>query len=132
MSITETITYAELPDDQPCYWQECVIAWPARTDADGNVVLTGPAVIEKVTDSGTHLLATCDGWQVVADVRTWQIKYLGEVVDMFDASPEQAEVNRQRLVDRIMADDIPGFLCSDDFESPADCLSQFHLVEVEE
>ena len=61
----------------------------------------------------------------------WVVTYLGETVDAAFTYEDALQI-REDLVDDIMADRLPDFLTSEDFDSRADCLNSFQLTELQD
>lgn len=63
---------------------------------------------------------------------TYQIRYLGEIIEEDEfATDDEARAWRQAFVSRIMADEMPWMLTSDDFDGDFDaCLQAHRLVRL--
>lgn len=54
------------------------------------------------------------------------LTYMGHVLDEFDSFTE-ADIAREALVKKVMADELPDFLTADDFDGIGDCRTSFHI-----
>lgn len=66
-------------------------------------------------------------------MNTYQMSYLGEVVDEADFPSDAAAMSwRDDYCTQLMADQFPSFLTSDDFEDLDDCRNQFRVRRLAE
>jgi hypothetical protein len=65
-------------------------------------------------------------------MKTYAVMYLGHVIEGDLYTKEEAFEARSRIVDDVMADRVPDFLTSDDFDDRGDCIAQMRVVALTE